>query len=867
MKKVYLIGLFILAAIMTQAQSLTLQAPSSVQTGEQFRVSYTVNTNKASGFRVGDFPSALEVLMGPSKSEQSSFRMVNGHMSSSSSITYTFIISANEPGTFTIPSAHVTVEGNTVKSATAKITVGGKAQSSQQNQNQRQNGGQQQQQLPQAKVKAAGSPISSNELFIKVSANKQRVHEQEPVLLSYKVYTLVDLTQLRGNMPDLKGFHTQEIPLPQQKSFHVETLNGRPYRCVTWSQYVMYPQMTGKLEIPSITFDGVVVQQNRNVDPFEAFFNGGSGYVEVNKQIRAPGLTIQVDPLPAKPANFSGGVGHFNISAQLDKTEVKANDPVSIRIIVSGDGNLKLIKQPVVNLPKDFDKYDAKVTDKTRLTTKGTEGNMIYDILAVPRHQGTFEIPPIEFVYYDTSSNSYKTLKTQSFTLNVLKGEGGGSMKDFSGEDVKLLNNDIRHIKSGNDAKKIGDETYFGSQRYLITLGILLLAFIALLVIFRKRAAENANLSKKRGKKANKVATKRLKHASQLMIQNRKNEFYDEVLRTLWGYVGDKLNMPVEQLSKDNISDKLKERGVSDDNVTLFLEAINDCEYARYAPGDSTGNMEKVFSKAMDAITNVDNQIGKTRKASSATMLLLLLLMLPISLSAADKQQYTKADGDSAYAKENYQKAVTIYEQLLKKEVSPELYYNLGNAYYRTDNITKAVLNYERALLLSPGDKDIRYNLQLARSKTIDKITPESEMFFVTWYHSLVNMMSVDGWANTAVVCLFLALLLALVYLFANSVTVRKIGFFGGLLMLAVFILSNIMAYQQKRELVDRDGGIVTASSVTVKSTPSDSGTDLFVIHEGTKVTVTDGSMKGWKEIRIADGKSGWIPTDKIEMI
>ena len=274
------------------AQTLTANAPSHVAVGEQFRLSYTVNTQNVSDFHVGDIPDAFEVLMGPSRSSQSSFQIINGHTSQSSSITFTYIVVAVKNGTFTI--AHVTAEGKQVASGTLKITVSGQAQSGQ-------GGGQRQQQQMQSQPRAAGSPISGSDLFIRVSANKKRVHEQEPILLTYKVFTLVDLTQLEGKMPELNGFHTQEVPLPQQKSFKIENVNGRPYRTVTWSQYVMFPQITGKLSIPSITFNGIVIQQNRNIDPFEAFFNGGSGYVEVKKQIQAPGIEIQVDPLPQRP--------------------------------------------------------------------------------------------------------------------------------------------------------------------------------------------------------------------------------------------------------------------------------------------------------------------------------------------------------------------------------------------------------------------------------------------------------------------------------------------------------------------------------------------------------------------------------------
>ena len=227
----------------------------------------------------------------------------------------------------------------------------------------------------------------------------------------------------------------------------------------------------------------------------------------------------------------------------------------------------------------------------------------------------------------------------------------------------------------------------------------------------------------------------------------------------------------------------------------------------------------------------------------------------------------TKVEADSAYVRGEYQQAINAYEALLKQGASAEIYYNLGNAYYRTENITKAVLNYERALLFSPGDRDIRFNLQLAQSKTIDKIIPESEMFFVTWYHALVNLMSVDGWARTALVLLALVIILSLAYLFSERIWLRKLGFFAGLFLLVLFVLSNIFAWQQKQNLVHRKGAIVMQPSVTVKSTPAKNGTDLFILHEGTKVTITDATMKGWREIRLADGKEGWMESNQLETI
>lgn len=856
-KYIFLLQLIVLAGITkVNAQRFTVNVPSQVSVGENFRLVYSIDTENAKNFSIGDIPDALEIIIGPNTSRQISYVMTNGHTTGSSSITYTYILCATKNGTYTIPPAHITANGKRISSKSAKVKVSGESPNT---------GG-----APRMHddsdnhpgLQDAGTPISGNDLFIKVNANKRRVHEQEPILLTYKVYTRVDLTQLEGKMPDLTGFHTQEIPLPQQKSFHIERVDGRPYKCVTWSQYVMYPQMTGKLEIPSITFNGTVIQQNRNVDPFEAFLNGGSGYIEIKRAIKAPGMTIQVDPLPKRPANFSGGVGKFNITAQLNKSEVKANEPITLRVIIGGTGNLKLVKQPQVKFPKDFDTYDAKITDKTKLTTNGVEGNMIYDFIAVPRNQGSYVIPPIEFVYYDIEANAYKTIKTQQFKLEIAKGDGNvNDAVDYS----NLKDKDIHPIKEGDIEIQNINDVFYNSTAYWIILSLLFVVFASVLIIFRKRAIDNADITKLKVKKANRVATKRLKYANTLMLKNEHDKFYDEVLRALWGYVGDKLNMPVEQLSKDNIAERLTQRNVDQETTSMFIRAVDECEYNRYAPGDTKGNMNQTFEAAMTAIIKIENVLSK--KLRNKAPLSLILLAVMIFAIPAPATAITKKNADDEYKKGNYQQAIRDYEELLKKGPSVELYYNLGNAYYRTDNITRAVLNYERALLLSPGDEDIRFNLQMARSKTIDKITPKSEMFFVTWYKSLVNFTSIDGWANTAIISIAIALLLILCYLFGKKILIRKAGFYGAIFFVVLFISSNIFAYEQRRILTRRTGAIITAASAPLKKTPVANSEYNTIIHEGSRVEIIDDTMKDWKLVELEDGREGWIQSSQMERI
>ena len=865
MKKIgwYIILLLMMLGyhVHVDAQHISVSAPSHVAAGENFRVAYTINTSDVEEFRMGGVQDGLEVIAGPYTSSQSSYQMINGHTSSSSSVTITYTLYAAKNGSFTIGASHALVGGKRLSSRPVKIQVSGHAQ--------RTNGAPNmhgQDSYDQPRMRSAGSAISGSDLFIKVSASKKRVHEQEPILLTYKVYTQVDLTQLEGKMPDLKGFHTQEVPLPQQKTFHSETVNGRPYKCVTWSQYVMYPQMTGRLEIPSITFKGIVVQQNRNVDPMEAFFNGGSGYVEVKKDIKAPGITLQVDPLPQRPANFSGGVGKFNISASLDKKEVKAGEPITLRVVVGGIGNLKLLKQPVVNFPKDFDKYDAKVTDKTRLTANGVEGNMVYDFLAVPRNQGSYTIPSVELTYYDTSKNAYKTIKTQPFKVEVEKGDGtSAESEDFASQDK-----DIHTIKLGKAEQHKADEMFFGSFGYWISLLMPLIAFVVLLIVFRCRAIENADIVKKRSNRAGKIATKRLRLANKLMLQGKQGEFYDEVMRALWGYMSYKLNMPAEKLNCDNIRETLGRHFVDDATIEKFTTALDECEFERYAPGDAAGNMNRTFESAMTAIMDIENAINEARKNQKkhpAGYSFVWLLLAMICFGGTSAKAVTKNNADTEYQKGNYQQAIRDYEEILKNGESAEIYFNLGKAYYRTDNITKAVLNYERARLLSPGDDDINFNLQFARSKTIDKITPESEMFFITWYKSLVNFTSVDNWAKTGILCIVMALLLVLLYLFGPQLMLRKIGFFGGLAFFVIFLLSNLFAFQQKQALDNRTGAIIISPSVNIKKTPAKNSADQFVLHEGTRVDIIDKGMTDWRCIRVGDGREGWIETKAIEEI
>lgn len=593
----------ILAVGQVKADNIRFVADAAdvVVSGDQVRLVFTVNSQDIKDFRAPSI-KGFDVLMGPSRSQQSSIQIINGKRTSSSSTAFTYILMAGNPGTYTIPSASVEVNGKKVFSNTLTIKVLPQDQPSKGGGN---GGG------SSSRSQAAGSRITANDLFITATASKTTVHEQEAILLTYKVYTLVNLRQLYGKMPDLKGFHTQEVELPQQKTFTLEHYKGRNYNTTIWSQYVLFPQQTGKLEIPSITFDGVIAQQTASDDPFDAFFNGG-GYVEVKKKITTPKLVINVQPLPAKPAGFSGAVGEFKLASSINATDVKTNDAVTIKLTLTGTGNMKLISTPDIKFPQDFEVYDPKVTDNYKLTNSGLAGAKTFEYLAIPRHAGNFTIPTVEFTYFDLKSNSYKTLKTEAYDLKVAKGQGNADqvIADFTNkENVKMLGKDIRFIKLGDTSLRPKGDFFFGTVGYYLWYLIPLLLFIVFAVIYRQKALDNANVAKMKTKKANKVATRRMKLAGKLLAENKKNEFYDEVLKALWGYISDKLSIPVSQLSKDNIEAELTNYGVQDALIAEFIAVLNECEYARYAPGDESEAMDKVYSASVEVISKMENSI------------------------------------------------------------------------------------------------------------------------------------------------------------------------------------------------------------------------------------------------------------------
>lgn len=613
-KRIGLIALMFLSILTVSAAkdvTFTAQAPKAVVVGDNFRLEYTVNASNAKKMRMASI-EGFQILAGPSTSTRSSTSINNGKIESSSTVTYTYVLVGEEVGEYTIPGATVEVGGETYTSNSLKIKVlpqdsQSQSTSQQSRQRQQQNAAQSQ---PSQSSSSSGN-ISNSDLFMRAIVSKTRVYEQEALLLTFKVYSLVNLRSLSNKMPDLKNFHVQEVELPQNKEFELEHYNGRNYQTLVWSQYVLFPQQSGDLEIPATSFEGVVAQAIESNDIFDMFFNGGR-YVETKKELTTNPVTIHVDALPAgKTSAFMGGVGDFSISSSISTENLKANEAVTVTVVISGTGNMKLVKTPELKYPQDFDIYDPKVDNRFSLKTTGQSGNKVFEYLAIPRHAGQYVIPAVEFQYFDVASKSYKTLRTQEYTLNVEKGEGSeaSTVSGYvSKEDLKFVGQDVRFHNTTGKLIQPGN-MFFESYLFWILLLLPFVILMLLVIMYRKRIEDTTNVVQTKRKKANSVATKRLKTVRKLMTENKKDEFYDETFKALCGYVGDKLSIPVAELSKDNIASQLRERGVNDQIINQLTKLISDCEFARYAPGDDSGRMDQIYNESAAVIGQMENSI------------------------------------------------------------------------------------------------------------------------------------------------------------------------------------------------------------------------------------------------------------------
>jgi len=572
-------------------------APSTVVLDKPFQLVYTINAS-AKDLRAPEFNN-FDVLAGPFESHSSSYQIVNGRSTSSTSVSYTYTLQAQKTGTFTISSASILVEnrkvtsnGVSIKVLPADATLPSRSQ-----------GGR--------TGKSSQATISNDNIFMRTIVSKTNVFEQEAILVTYKLYTLVDVVGCNPKkIIDFNGFMKQDVELPPTKQLSLESYNGRNYSTVELYKVLLYPQHPGVIQIDKWNFEAIIRMQNKTAvrSIFDDFFDS---YTNVSKMISAPAVKIVVNALPAgKPASFTGTVGHFTMNSTITSLNVKANDAVTLKIIIAGSGNMKLIKNPIIKFPNGFELYDPKVNNNFKTNANGASGTKSIEYLFIPRHSGNFEIPSSEFTYFDTQDRRYKTLRTPPYKLEVLKGEGGenptvaGNYVDK--EDVKQLGKDIRYIQIDNIILSREEDPIFGTLFSWVLYLIPLFVSIILFIFFRKKIKENSDIILVKNKKANKLALKRLKLAQRFLKEEKKDRFYEEVMKATWTYLSDKLSIPVSSLTKENVKSELANHHVDPLVINQFIEILNTCEFARYAPNSGQQEMGNLYTDAIHAISDLE---------------------------------------------------------------------------------------------------------------------------------------------------------------------------------------------------------------------------------------------------------------------
>ncbi|MDR1332092.1 MAG: BatD family protein [Tannerella sp.] len=596
--------LFFTGGASLKADDVTFKAsaPEAVAMGEQFRLTYTVNT-EATELRAPDL-SNFQVLMGPSTSTSRNIQISGSSQTSVFSQTFTYILMPKQEGTFNLSPATIKVKNSTYTSNAliVKVLPPNSQTSGEQSQNE-----------------ASTGNISSEDLFVRMTLSSRNMYEQEGFLVTFKLYVAggVNVVGVPGlKFPEFEGFLVHDIEIGQSQ-WTLENYNGRNYQTAVMKQSVLFPQRAGAITIGSGRFEAVVRirTQRRARSFFDDFFDS---YQDVNKELTTQPVTINVKPLPSgKPSSFSGAVGSYTMKTTINSDHIKANEAVTITVALNGTGNVRMVKNPEVVFPNDFDIYDPKVDTKVTTTTAGTSGTKTIEYMAIPRYGGDFEIPAVKFSYFDLQSGTYKTLSSEPFTLKVDKSEGGeGSaspvVSNFSNRQrLNLLGEDIRYIKLSNVHFVQNRGIFFGSLTCVLLYAVIAFLFVLFFIIYRKQVKENANIALVRTKKANRMARRRLKTAERLLNENKREAFYEEILRAVWGYLSDKLNIPLASLTKENIEAELFRYGADESLSNEYIEILNTCEFARYAPSQMSDAMEQLFRQTVEAISKMENTIKK----------------------------------------------------------------------------------------------------------------------------------------------------------------------------------------------------------------------------------------------------------------
>ncbi len=619
MKKWFLTTAAIFCAVVSFAQKVSFEVsvPRVVSVGEVFRLEYVLNA-KPENFSAGEFDSSqAQVLAGPSTSQGQEISINNGGVTRKVTYTVTYVLQGDTPGKLTIPVATATIDGK--QYATSPITVEIVAS---------EGGAQPGAAVPQGgnddppTASTQSTTIGADDILVRVTVNRNTVFKGQPVKASVKLYSRLGLSGIESaKYPAFNGFWTQDLDVEGYK-WQRETYNGKVYDARVIREYLLYPQQSGTLHIErlDLTVIAQIVSQNRRQSLFDDFFSGGPNVQEIKRKVSSAPVEIRVKELPAgAPADFSGAVGQFSMSSSMSATDIAANSSATYTLKITGSGNLPLISAPRIELPASVEQYNVKTLESLKPTSSDITGYRQFEYPFIPRAQGEIILEPVKFTYFDPERAKYVTLSSEEYKLNILPDSaidttgGRGLVSGISREDIKILDKDIHFIKLGSAALRTQERFLFGTPLYFGLMALLAALAGALYAYLRRVMKENGNIVMVRNKRANRVALQRLRSAARYLKADDSRGFYDEMLKALWGYMGDKLNIPVADLTKDNVLRKLIRRDIAPEEAQRFIDMVSQCEMAQYSPA-SSGAMGELYNDALAMLARFEPELGRKKK-------------------------------------------------------------------------------------------------------------------------------------------------------------------------------------------------------------------------------------------------------------
>lgn len=831
MKRILTFVFYLIFTVCVFAQEVVFktEAPKVVGKGERFKVSFVVNDDKPKNFIAPTFQN-VNILSGPNVMRSSSVSIINGKRESNTTTTYTYFLQSLNTGVITIPAAKVTVNDRTyyTKAVNVKVEDNPSMQTRAKN-NPNYNPHNQTEQI---------TKIDENVVFVRAIPNKTKVHLGEEIIISYKIYTLVPISEYSvDKFPSSQGFWVEELDNQTTPSLEREIINGKSYQVATLRQVLVYPQKTGNLKIAPMGLEvlahmqtGTQRRQRQSTgDPFfDAFFNDPffsrvtPVFETVNKKLKTNSLEIEVEALPST-SNFSGAVGEFTIDSKIDTTQCKTNEAITVEYTVKGNGNLTLLDNLKLVFPDEFEVFEPKISDKITKSSAGQSGERCFQYVIIPRVEGNFKIPALEFTYFNTNTNDFETLTTEEYSLKILKGKSSNDFAEQLSEYQRYKNMDIIDNPAHNSTSVLAKP--FHSYVFYSIIVLVVLLLIAMIRLTKTQIEKNKDIVGIKLKKANKVAVKRLKNARLYLDNKQFDKFENEIGQALWNYLSDKFKIANADLNLENIRLQLQNNKLNEELLNKTISVLEKCEYVRFSQNKGSELYEDLYSLTQDVIVEIENQMVFIKKQSKKGLMLILFLLMLSNMSANTESK-------------------TAFE-----------YNKIGNEYFRASDYVNARLYYEKALKLYPNDEIYQTNNKIVQTRLMGEVYKIPDFFLVSWFKSVYNLFTPMTWAILTIFFLVVCAVLFFVYYFSFD---KKILFFY---LTLVFLVLTICSFSCG---MARQNAIHSQDHAIVVELPKEN--NKVKLFKGQKVEIIERSQEKIL-VQTEDGKQTWINNNMIKTI